>query len=91
MQAQDSCARRCRFTLTLFLLKQAQARFFLLSLYKNKNAGYNSNMADIAAARRDEMIYQSIEELIGKTPLLRLHGMERRFGARAEVLAKLEF
>lgn len=37
------------------------------------------------------MIYQSIEELIGKTPLLRLHGMERRFGARAEVLAKLEF
>ena len=36
------------------------------------------------------MIYQSIEELIGKTPLLRLHGMERRFGARAEVLAKLE-
>lgn len=37
------------------------------------------------------MIYQSIEELIGKTPLLRLHGMERRFGARAEVFAKLEF
>lgn len=37
------------------------------------------------------MIYQNIAELIGKTPLLRLHGMEARYGARAEILAKLEY
>lgn len=36
-------------------------------------------------------IYRRIDELIGKTPLIRLEAMERRHGAVAEVLAKLEY
>ncbi len=35
-------------------------------------------------------IYTSIDQIIGKTPLLELTGMERREGLRARVLAKLE-
>lgn len=37
------------------------------------------------------MIYQSITQLIGGTPLLRLHGLEARRGVQAELLAKLEY
>ncbi len=37
------------------------------------------------------MIYENMAELIGNTPLLRLHGMEKRHGACAQVLAKLEY
>ena len=37
------------------------------------------------------MIYNSITELIGKTPLLRLRGLEREFGLKAELLGKLEY
>lgn len=36
-------------------------------------------------------IYNSISELTGKTPLVRLHGLEKKFGARAEIYAKLEY
>ncbi len=36
------------------------------------------------------MIHTGITELIGKTPLVRLHGIERAFGAKAELLGKLE-
>ncbi len=35
--------------------------------------------------------YQSVEELIGKTPLLELCNLERAFGLKAKVLAKLEY
>ncbi len=35
-------------------------------------------------------IYQSIEELIGHTPLLRLHRFEKKEGVGAQILAKLE-
>lgn len=37
------------------------------------------------------MIYNSITELIGRTPLLRLRGLEREFGLKAELLGKLEY
>ena len=37
------------------------------------------------------MIFQNIAQLIGKTPLLRLHGMESSHGVQAELLAKLEY
>lgn len=36
-------------------------------------------------------IYQSMEETIGDTPLVRLHRFERAHGIGAEILAKLEF
>lgn len=35
-------------------------------------------------------IYGSIDEIIGKTPLLRLHGIEKHFGVKAKLYAKLE-
>lgn len=36
-------------------------------------------------------IKNTVTELIGKTPLLRLHKMEEKFGAGAEIVAKVEF
>lgn len=36
-------------------------------------------------------IYTSVEQLIGKTPLLRLERLARRYGLQAELLAKLEY
>ena len=36
-------------------------------------------------------IYNSAEELIGHTPLLRLQGIEKEFGLKARLLAKLEY
>lgn len=36
-------------------------------------------------------INNAVTELIGKTPLLRLHKMEEKFGACAEIVAKVEF
>ncbi len=36
-------------------------------------------------------IYNSVEELIGNTPLLRLSRIEKELGIKAEILAKLEF
>jgi len=36
-------------------------------------------------------IYNSVEELIGKTPLLRLNNIEKELSLHAEILAKLEF
>ena len=36
------------------------------------------------------MIYDSISQLVGKTPLLRLHATEKKLGLSAKVLAKLE-
>ncbi len=37
------------------------------------------------------MIYSSIEELIGKTPMLRLARLERELSLKAKIYAKLEF
>ena len=37
------------------------------------------------------MVYKSIDELIGKTPMLRLERFEKRFGLKAEIYAKLEY
>lgn len=36
-------------------------------------------------------IYKSVEELIGKTPLLELCNIERKYGLKAKILAKLEY
>ena len=36
-------------------------------------------------------IYNSIDELIGATPLLRLNNIEKEFGLKARILAKLEY
>lgn len=36
------------------------------------------------------MIYDSIEELVGSTPLIELHNMEKKHGLRGRLLAKLE-
>ncbi len=36
------------------------------------------------------MIYSNISELIGRTPLLRLGGIEKEFGCKAQIIAKLE-
>lgn len=36
-------------------------------------------------------IYNSIDELIGKTPLLRLKNTERKYGINAQLIAKLEY
>ena len=36
-------------------------------------------------------IYNSVDELIGKTPLLRLKNIEEKLGLRARLLAKLEY
>lgn len=37
------------------------------------------------------MIYSSVTELIGKTPLLELCNFERQYGLKAKILAKLEY
>ena len=36
-------------------------------------------------------IYNSVDELIGKTPLIELKNIEKEFGLSARVLAKLEY
>ena len=36
-------------------------------------------------------IYNNVESLIGKTPLLRLEAIEKKYGTRAKIFAKLEF
>lgn len=36
-------------------------------------------------------IYSSVDELIGKTPLVRLFGIEKKFNTHAKIVAKLEF
>ena len=38
-----------------------------------------------------ERIYSSAEQLVGKTPILRLHKIEKEYGLNARLLAKLEF
>lgn len=38
-----------------------------------------------------EMIFNSIDELIGKTPLVRLSRLEKEYGLKAEMVAKLEY
>ena len=35
-------------------------------------------------------IYTSVEELIGRTPLLELRGIQKELGLNARILAKLE-
>lgn len=37
------------------------------------------------------MIFNSIDELIGKTPLVRLSRLEKEYGLKAEMVAKLEY
>ena len=36
-------------------------------------------------------IYHNITELIGHTPLLELHALEKKIGTKARILGKLEF
>ena len=35
-------------------------------------------------------VYESVNDLIGKTPLLRLSSIEQEYGLKARLLAKLE-
>ena len=37
------------------------------------------------------MIYTSLDQLIGSTPLLELKNIERELGLKARILAKLEY
>ncbi|MGN0902676.1 MAG: PLP-dependent cysteine synthase family protein, partial [Succinivibrio sp.] len=37
------------------------------------------------------MQHTNITEIIGNTPLLRMHGLERHFNLKAQIFAKLEF
>ena len=39
----------------------------------------------------EDKVYGSIAELVGSTPLVELHGLERELGLGARVLAKLEY
>ena len=36
-------------------------------------------------------IYKSVEQLIGKTPLIELCGIEKELGLKAKIVAKLEY
>ena len=36
-------------------------------------------------------IYNSVSELVGNTPLIRLHGIEKKYGLKSRVYAKLEY
>lgn len=36
-------------------------------------------------------VYKSVDELIGRTPLMELCNIEKKFGVKAKILAKLEF
>lgn len=36
-------------------------------------------------------IYKSVDELIGKTPLLELTKIEKKYGLKAKIYAKLEY
>ena len=38
-----------------------------------------------------DSIYTSVEQLIGKTPLLELRHIEKEYGLKARLLAKLEY
>lgn len=38
-----------------------------------------------------EKIYDSLTQLVGKTPLVRLHGFEKLHGLKAHILAKVEY
>ena len=37
------------------------------------------------------MLYQNASELIGRTPLLRLNNIEKKFNLNVNLLAKIEF
>ena len=39
---------------------------------------------------RTDKVYDSIKELVGHTPLVRLHGVEKEYGLRAQIYGKLE-
>ena len=41
--------------------------------------------------KMSEKIYDSLTQLIGKTPLVRLHGFEKLHGLKAHILAKVEY
>ena len=36
-------------------------------------------------------LYSSVQQLVGNTPLLALHGIEHAYGLQANLLGKLEF
>ena len=38
-----------------------------------------------------KQIHESLTELVGNTPLVRLHGYEKKFGLKAHLLAKVEY
>ena len=65
--------------------KTAPARAGAVYIFGGK--GYNKKKF----ARGIAMIAESIADIVGKTPLLRLHGYERAHGLSARLLAKLEY
>ena len=56
-------------------------------MYYNNRGSDTEQMGDIIMAN----IYTSADQLIGKTPLLELTHIEKAYGLRAKILAKLEY
>ncbi len=57
-----------------------------IMFYNNRGSG-TEQMGDVIMAN----IYTSADQLIGKTPLLELTHIEKAYGLRARILAKLEY
>lgn len=57
-----------------------------IMFYNNRGSG-TEQMGDVIMAN----IYTSADQLIGKTPLLELTHIEKAYGLRAKILAKLEY
>ncbi len=57
-----------------------------IMFYNNRGSG-TEQMGDVIMAN----IYASADQLIGKTPLLELTHIEKAYGLRAKILAKLEY
>ena len=57
-----------------------------IMFYNNRGSG-TKQMGDVIMAN----IYTSADQLIGKTPLLELTHIEKAYGLRAKILAKLEY
>ena len=75
-----------------------KACFFLVSLSNQKKATQNAKILILEFIRfiyevkkMSEKIYDSLTQLVGKTPLVRLHGFEKLHGLKAHILAKVEY
>ena len=60
-------------------------------IYRNKNIYYNNFVFNQSGDGFMAKIYTSADMLIGKTPLLELTNIEKRFNLKAKLIAKVEF